>query len=339
MKHLLSILLLALLFGCSPRLEMPPLTVNLGFRGADVTENGDLFVAGQAGKVYFLPSGAQQWKDISPEGYDSTEFRDAYWNKKKQSFLVMGISSPGVLLEYSLKKENWTNVFRSSHPNIFMDGIAGNSERTFVYGDPLDSTWFLLSDDGNFEHWETQHLPLNPISGEAGFAASGSGLIVQKDQLILASGGKQSGLYIWNWEDSTKTQFSVFPYDTLSSSGVFSIAENPKTGAVVAVGGDYLRPNTRTNTAFIWQNGTIQASDSGAFGYRSSVIFHQQMAFCSGRNGVDISTDGGLHWLPFSDLPFYRLLSLHNGVLGIGKNGSIYLFENTTIEKFVSELE
>lgn len=339
MKHLILVIIGALLLGCNPNLKMPPIPVNLGFRGADVTENGHLYVAGQAGKVYYLPAGARQWKDISPVGYDSTEFRDAYWDEKKQSLLVMGISSPGVLLEYSATKEIWTPVYTNAHPNVFMDGIASNGERTFVYGDPLDSTWFLIGDDGNFANWETLQHPLNPIPGEAGFAASGSGLIALEDQLILASGGKQSGLYVWNWVDPIQTKFYPFPYDTLSSSGVFAIAHNPKTGTVVAVGGNYLLPEARKNTAFIFQNGTIFDSDSGAFGYRSSVVFHQDLLMCSGRNGVDISTDGGLHWLPFSELPFYRLLSLKNGVLGVGKNGSIFLFENPDIEKFIAELE
>ena len=86
-----------------------------------------------------------------------------------------------------------------------------------------------------------------------------------------------------------------------SSAGVFALAFGDSTH-LVAVGGDYLKPNDSTRiTAFTTNGGkTWQAATTSPHGFRSAVAYDSKAKtwITVGPNGTDISTDDGRNWRP-----------------------------------------
>ncbi len=67
---------------------------------------------------------------------------------------------------------------------------------------------------------------------------------------------------------------------------------------MVAVGGDYTRPNESANTCFYSIDGGLSwlASKNPPSGYRSCVIFAFGVYYACGTNGIDYSTNTGITW-------------------------------------------
>jgi hypothetical protein len=95
---------------------------------------------------------------------------------------------------------------------------------------------------------------------------------------------------------------SIVPISRNSpSSGIFSIAAGANN-SLVAVGGDYLKPNVSTESAAFSLDAskTWTASKTQPHGYRSSVAYDptQKLWITVGPNGTDISRDDGKNWTP-----------------------------------------
>jgi len=339
MKLLLTpILFFALLqIGCNQRDKLPPIAHNLGFRGLCEDADGNLYAAGQNGSVFSLSTARQTWQDISPKDYADGEFRDVVFHASTGKLLAMGITRPARLMSYSLAEKAWTTVYENQDTSVFLDGMAQHNNQVYVYGDPVDGEWFMLR-SSNLTDWDTVVCPIQPVAGEAGFAASGTGLIVDESGLYLASGGKRSGVYHWK-EGDTNGLFYELPYDTLPGSGVFSIAKSETK--LWAVGGDYTQAESTVNTGFIidLEAGKTIQPETNPLGYRSSIVQHRGILMCSGRNGTDISSDEGKNWTSFSTFPYYRLHSTEHGVVGIGNQGRVYLFSDDEILNYSQNLE
>ncbi len=91
------------------------------------------------------------------------------------------------------------------------------------------------------------------------------------------------------------------------SSGIFSLAERPdqtnsigRATAIVAVGGDSLKPDDGERTAAFTLDGgkTWQAAQTPPHGFRSAVAYDAATKtwIAVGPNGTDISTDDGKNW-------------------------------------------
>jgi hypothetical protein len=115
-----------------------------------------------------------------------------------------------------------------------------------------------------------------------------------------------------SWESYPSSDVPVGNHT--DSSGIFSIAldlgrnRHPNdaqlygSGKLVAVGGDYLKPNESIRTAaFSVDDGkTWTAATTPPHGYRSAVAYDAPTKtwITVGPNGTDISTDDGRNWRP-----------------------------------------
>lgn len=111
---------------------------------------------------------------------------------------------------------------------------------------------------------------------------------------------KKSGDFKWSrWE-----RIAVPMAGANASSGIFSIASH-SGASLVAVGGDYEKPNESVGTAaFSKDEGkTWIASAKPPHGYRSSVAWSEDLKawITAGTNGSDISRDDGKTWQPLDD--------------------------------------
>jgi photosystem II stability/assembly factor-like uncharacterized protein len=199
----------------------------------------------------------------------------------------------------------WIPTYRSTDTSVFLDAIAfSNDRRGLVLGDPIGGRFLLLMTDDGGEHWREVPADARPAArdGEAAFAASGSSLVlVGEDRGWIGTGGSVARV-LWTTDGGRTWSSSPTPLaQGKPSAGVFSLVFTG-TGHGIAVGGDYLRPDSaQDNAAFTADGGRTWApSVSPPRGYRSGVATYSGtrglLGIAVGTSGADYSGDGGRTW-------------------------------------------
>lgn len=224
------------------------------------------------------------------------------------------------LSNYEAKEELWKGVFMNSMD--LRDSVG------FMMGDPKNGIFKLFKSIDAGASWDRCQGSVGAFDGEAGFAASGTTVQVLNDStFVFISGGKKSRFFRSN--DGGQTwEYTSLPYMTSESSGAFSICMiNDQEGVIV--GGDYKNPDLCLNTCFFtddggkfWMNAKVQTR-----GYRSCVIYKNEVFYACGPNGIDYSSDNGEHWKPFADGTFMALYADESKLYATMQNGSFQLFE------------
>lgn len=117
-----------------------------------------------------------------------------------------------------------------------------------------------------------------------------------------------------------------------ASSGLFSLAIDPSTNTLIAVGGDYQKADLALGHIAIndrpmaKETVWLAPSGSGPRGFRSAVVHsskYKRPWICVGPNGSDWSSDGN-SWEPLSDVGFHALSVATDGtVWASGSEGRV----------------
>jgi len=222
--------------------------------------------------------------------------------------------------EYEAPNKQWEGLFINSVD--VLDSIG------FMMGDPVDGEFSLYFSTDKGRSWKKCVTKVSAREGEAGFAASGSTVQVVNDStFVFVTGGKKSQFLRTNDRGHSWASTSL-PYLPSESSGAFSICMINNMEGVI-VGGDYKNPDLCMNTCFFtddggkfWINAKTQTR-----GYRSCVIFKNDVFYACGSNGIDYSTDKGENWKPFADGTFMALCADDKRLYATMPNGSFQLFE------------
>jgi photosystem II stability/assembly factor-like uncharacterized protein len=287
-------------------LHIFPTELPASFRGLSVVSDKVVWVSGSMGTVGRTADGGQTWKMAPIPGYEKVDFRSLYAFDSLQA-LVANAGSPMHVLRTNDGGRSWTKTLEVNDSLAFADAIDfWNDQQGLLLGDPIGGkpmvyetkdggkTWSAVPSVG-LPDWET---------GEASFAASGSTLQCLPDgKAWIASGGIRSRL--WKSTDFGRswTPVRVPIIQGKTSTGIYGMHFLP-TGQAIVVGGDYTVDSLRTKHVYYSSNGGL----SWAFpkvatrGYRESVVCAGgETWLAAGPSGIDISRDGGKHWLPFSD--------------------------------------
>lgn len=245
-----------------------------------------------------------QWININ---FDAKhDFRDIEVLGKKH-YLAMGIDSPAYLFETKDGGKTWAKVYENSTKGIFLDAMYFDkkTKNIYVLGDPLDGKipLVLQSNLKNTQEW-TQVKKLNQQylrladPKEAFFAASGSNLYADDQQILIASGGSASLLYRY-----TNKEVQGYQIDKTKSTtaGIYGMDFSPKLNLGFLVGGDYTKPNESDNNFYKFkiENNKVKFVDMYSIpkGYLSSVsIIDQNKFIVCGPNGIQYTTDHGVNW-------------------------------------------
>ena len=156
-----------------------------------------------------------------------TDLRDIHV-LSDSSILVMGIASPGHIWKIRKGETEWSKVYSNMDSLVFMDGMDfWNDSVGLVYGDPLGGYHFILKTTNGGETWSRisqENIPEN-LEIEAGFAASGTGIVCEENgtAYIGLGGDKARVLISKDYGDS----WSVVETPLLHGSGakgIYSIA-------------------------------------------------------------------------------------------------------------------
>jgi hypothetical protein len=286
-------------------------------RGIDSLGNGVAWASGTNGTVLRTEDSGFVWQLCAvPPGAEKLDFRgiQAFDN---ETAIVMS-SGPGDLSRLYKTTDGcqtWKLIFTNPDKEGFFDDVFydSNFAQTFVLGDPVNGRFrlFVMHDEqGSFAPYGLEP-PAN--AGEAAFAASNSVLLNAGEfgSFGFVTGGMKSELiYETHGLDLKRGPVAGFsrarlPFQEAESSGAFSAATNKPGSAssvMVAVGGDYLKPQlAKGSAAFSTDWGAHwKLSIAPPHGYRSSVAYDpaHKTWITVGPNGTDISTDDGRNWRP-----------------------------------------
>ena len=264
--------------------------------------------ASGAGGTFMKTIDGSAWNSDTIAGYTHLDFRDVHAFDGETAVLMVA-GSEGRILRTEDGGNSWIEVYTNLDSGIFLDGIDFHDDSGYCYGDPMNGTMFVLKTVDQGRTWtemKPEKIP-ETLPNEAGFAASGTGVITTQNQTWVATGGGEVARVFRSVSD----EWGVFntPIRSAEGCGIFSMAHiSPST--LVAVGGCYLDSTSRVgNCAVSLDNGETWTSigENGPRGYRSCVAYSQPMNLlvACGRTGIDISKDRGSTWETLSDEGFY----------------------------------
>jgi photosystem II stability/assembly factor-like uncharacterized protein len=212
----------------------------------------------------------------------------------------------------------WKLILTNPDPEGFWDAIQFKDRNGLLYGDPVKGKFVVFTTSDFGENWLRSSQAPSARQGESLFAASNSSLLYEAGSALIVTGGASGSRSL------TESAASDIPLAVSESAGAFSVAASSTT--LVAVGGDYRKPDISQGTAAFSTDGGQHwtAAATPTHGYRSSVVYNSlhKTWIAVGPNGTDISTDGGLHWRPSAD-GNWNALSLP---FVVGPNGRIGLY-------------
>ncbi len=297
------------------------------FRGIQAVTDELVWVSGTEGTVLQTENGGEKWKDISVPDCEALDFRDIHALDKNRAWVMS--SGNGVKIFYTENGgRKWNLQFEDTAKAVFFDGMDFSDEYNGIaYGDPISGAMDVLITRDGGENWNRVAKGSIPTAweDEAGFAASGTGIVNRGKNIWMATGGGEISRIIKS-EDAGKTwNVTKTPIIGGNGAGIFSMAFKDDLNGVV-VGGDYV-DSTRVayNCAFTSNGGAnwTLVEKNGPRGYRSCVaITKSGTAVTCGRTGIDKSSDFK-EWKAVSDEGFFTCSSRNQVVWLAGRRGKI----------------
>jgi len=270
------------------------------------------------------------WLQLSPPDKDSLDFRSVHAFSKSTAIIVSA-GFPARVYKTENSGETWKLVYENNDSAAFLNSIAfKNQKEGIIMGDQLKGRHVILRTGNGGETWnriDSVDVP-KPLRVENGFAASGSCIAISKTgRFFIGFGGEDSRIFSsvngYKWKAKTTPMMHG-----AASSGIYSIASSG-IGQIMAVGGDYIFPDSSHFPIISFNNGKSWIkTKSKVSGYRSVVDFSKacECWLSAGTSGVDLSFNDGDSWQKIDTLNLNTLQFTPNGKHGFAANslGKIY---------------
>ncbi len=310
--------------------QTTPVTASL--RGLSVVDDQVAWASGAEGTCLRTVDGGTTWEKRSIPDTDSVDFRDIEAFSADEAF-VLSAGEPALLYHTTDGGASWQLRYENRTPGIFFDVLTfWDHQHGIAMSDPVDGHFVLIATNNGGQTWQplsVDHMP-PPVAGEAGFAASGTGMATVEDRHVwLATGGAQARVFRSSdrgahWQVATTPMPQGEP-----SQGIFSIVFADTLRGVI-VGGDYQQPSAAESTASFTDDGgaTWHRSKTFPAGYRSAVAYHAgaEILLTVGPTGAECSTDLGHTWYGVLDTVGYhtvRFAPNHEVGWAAGSDGRI----------------
>lgn len=280
-------------------------------RGIHNVGNGVAWASGTHGTVLRTEDGGYVWQSCSiPPGAENLDFRGVQaFDANTAIVMSSGPGDQSRLYETADGCHSWKLLFTNPDKEGFWDAVkAVTSQKIVILGDPVDGQFPLFETVDGGKNWNRRHddLGLHSERGEAIFAASNSSLLFLDSAgktAVFGTGGPSGSRMFVECSACDSRDFVAHsaPFPKSQSAGTFSVAAR-NSHVLVAVGGDYAKPDDASSTAAYSIDGALNWTNSTAppHGYRSAVAYDAATKtwISAGPNGTDISTDDGRNWRP-----------------------------------------
>ena len=160
-------------------------------RGLDAALDGTVWASGTEGMVLRSIDSGSSWSAFPIPDCAKIDFRDI--EAFDQNVAVVMSSGNGVRFYFTSDTgTTWQLTYEDTNRKVFFDGMDFNGARGMAYGDPIDGKFTMLESIDSGKTWEPYDRTSmdSSIAGEAGFAASGTGIVLGNSSIwIAASGG------------------------------------------------------------------------------------------------------------------------------------------------------
>jgi photosystem II stability/assembly factor-like uncharacterized protein len=300
------------------------------FRGLAAVSHDVAWLAGTSGTVLRTSDGGRHWRNVSPAGASTLEFRDIEaWDSRHAVALTIGTGADSRVFRTSDGGASWQTTFTNDDANAFYDCLAFFNPRDgLAVSDPVDGKFRLIATHDGGRTWALVSPSGMPAAqpGEFGFAASGTCLIASGHDAWIASGGGSSARVYHSRDLGRHWTVASTPVVVGAAAGIYSLAVSGRH-QLEAVGGDYTAPTARVDVAASSRDGGAawRLASQMPGGYRSGVAFVGGRSLVAvGPTGSDVSRDGGRSWTTFDTGDFDGVHQARDGaVWASGPNGRV----------------
>jgi len=299
-------------------------------RGLSVVDDSIAWISGSKGTVALTRNGGKSWDWQQVKGFEKADFRDIVAFSNKEA-IIMSSGTPALILKTIDGGASWQLKYQNADTAYFFDAMDFDGPKHgLVLGDPIKGKFVLMETKDGGENWLPFSTPPDARPNEAAFAASGTCLRFENDQITIVTGGAVSRELM----TTDNTSSITWLYNDLqvkhgkSAQGAFSISADGK----VVVGGDYQHDHlTDSVITFVQYNGTyagsgMYISKTPPSGYQSCVEFLFGNTYLStGTPGSNITTDGGQTWKQIDAQSYNVCRKAKHGKLALlaGNKGTI----------------
>ena len=299
-------------------------------RGLSVVDDKTAWVSGSKGYIAHTTDGGHTWQWQQVPGYEQADFRDIEAFSDKEA-IVMSSGTPALILKTTDGGVTWKLKYKNDDKACFLDAVDfDDPKHGFALGDPINKKFLLLETTDAGESWHSFANMPAAMDGEAAFAASGTCLRVNKNDIGIVTGGSVAR-YLSATAPYKKWNAALLPIQQgKESQGAFSV----NLPGFVFVGGDYANSKDTVKNASHLQ---IPLNPSAPYaaanipsGYQSCVEYIGNGANLStGTSGSNISTDSGRTWQQIDGESFNVCRKSKQGklVLLAGDKGKIGLLK------------
>ena len=330
-SNLIYILSFLVLFSCKEKevviIPVKNVLAENAKRGLFAVNQNVIWTSGTAGTI-LSTSNNKDWNKFEDTALAKLDFRDIHAFNEKEAIIMS--SGDGCEMYKTIDGgENWVKVYENKQAGIFFDGMDfWDDNNGIAFSDPIDNHIYMITTTDGGSSWSKLNSKIVPITlaKEAGFAASGTGIVCVGDSTVYigTGGGETSRVFIshnrgLNWKTANT------PMRTGEASGIYSMVFLDKLNGVV-VGGNYLDSASVEGNCAITSDGglTWQLPNVPPTGYRSCVAYNGNgILITTGRNGIDVSFDKGMNWKHVSDAAYYSCVITENSGWLTGKTGKL----------------
>lgn len=307
------------------------------FRGVCALSDQVCWVSGSGGTFARTVDGGNTWRSaVVPQAAD-LDFRDIHAIDARTAWLLSA-GEPAKIFTTSDGGRHWVAQYSNAAAGVFFDAFDfWDDQNAIAFSDPLDGSFLIITTRDAGRSWQRiqpELLP-PPLTGEAGFAASGACLIVLGSQNVwIATGGGPVARVLHSADRGRTWRASDTPLIAgNASSGIFALAFRDAQNGV-AVGGDYQKPEQRTGNCAVTDDGGRTwrlVERHPPSGYRSCVAYVPRAPtptlVAVGVSGSDMSTDDGRTWQSIGTTGYHSVSFAPNGAgWAVGAHGRVAKF-------------
>lgn len=324
------ILTTALVFvSCSknrPEISITPIELETPslMRGLYMVDKDIAWASGTDGIVRKTING-KDWVSYQDTSFQDLDFRDIHAFNKDEA-IIMSSGNGCKMYKTNDGAKSWQLVYENNTEGVFFDGMDfWDDKNGIAFSDPIDNELFIITtkDGGNsWQKLESISIP-KTLKGEAGFAASGTGIICVGDSMVFIGTGGGAISRVFKSTNRGKTWVATnTKMRAGEASGIYSMLFVSKHRGVL-VGGNYLDSTSIKGNCVVTINGgqTWVDVQTPPQGYKSCVADNGNgVLIATGRTGIDVSFDNGYNWKHILDDAYYSCVL--NGNIGwlSGKN-------------------
>jgi photosystem II stability/assembly factor-like uncharacterized protein len=274
------------------------------------TVNPQVYWASGTDGVVMINNKNEDWKIHQDTSFSYLDFRDIHAFNSKEA-IIMSSGDGCEIYKTNDGAVTWNLAYKNNSTGIFFDGMDfWDNQNGIAFSDPINNQLYVIETKDSGDSWQelqSTNLP-KTLKGEAGFAASGTGIVCVGDSTVyIGTGGGEISRVFISKNRGKDWEVVNTPMRSGEASGIYSMVFIDELNGV-AVGGNYLdSASTEGNCAITSDGGkTWQLPKTPPTGYRSCVAYNGNgVLICTGRNGIDVSYDNGLNWTHISDDAYY----------------------------------